>query len=78
LHFSTGQLRRVLKRGCIKGMKVTRISQRHYRAEGMPQVEIEILVEGERYRGDAHAIALLEDGVPLDEIDLVRVDEVDK
>lgn len=59
-------------------MKINRISQRHYRAEGMPQVEYEILVEGERFRCDPHALALLEDGVPLDEIDMHRVDEVDK
>lgn len=44
----------------------------------MPQVEYVILVEGEKYRCDGHALALLEDGVPLDEIDMVRVDEVDE
>lgn len=44
----------------------------------MPQVEYEILVEGEKYRCDQHALDLLYAGVCLDEIDMVRVDEVDK
>jgi hypothetical protein len=52
-------------------------SHRHYHDEGMPCVEYEVLVEGERYRMNEHSLALLQDGVALDEIDMVRVEGVD-
>lgn len=53
-------------------------STRHYHDLGMPLVEYEVLVDGERYRMDEHALRLLEAGVCFDEIDMVRVDEVDR
>jgi hypothetical protein len=49
-------------------------SQRHWQAEGMPQVEYEVLIDGLKFRCDQHALDLLEQGVCLDEIDLRAVE----
>lgn len=56
-------------------MEITVCHKRHYQAEGMPLVEVEVLVEGVRYRCDDRALAMLYDGVCLEDIDMVRVDD---
>jgi hypothetical protein len=52
-------------------------STRHGSAFGMPFVEFEILYDGARYRCDDHQLALLYDGTPIDECDLILVDQGD-
>lgn len=56
-------------------MEIFVCHKRHFRVEGMPQVEVEVLVDGVRYRCDQRALDLLEEGVCLDDIDMVRVDD---
>jgi hypothetical protein len=56
-------------------MEIHVCHKRHYHSEGMPQTEVEVLVEGVRYRCDERALAMLYDGVCLDEIDMQRVDD---
>jgi hypothetical protein len=52
-------------------------NRRFRQVEGMPMVDMEVLVDGVKYRCDALALAMLEDGVCLDDIDMERVDDGD-
>jgi hypothetical protein len=52
---------------------------RHHRQQptGVPSCCYDILVEGVEYRCDDIQLAQLYRGIPLDELDLIRLDEVD-
>lgn len=41
-------------------------------------IDIEVLIDGVKYRCDERALAMVEDGVCLDDIDMERVDEEDE
>lgn len=52
-------------------------SARFYRTFGMPQVEYEVLLDGEKFRCDEATLDRLYEGVDPDSLDLIVVDEVD-
>jgi hypothetical protein len=55
-----------------------RVIGRHHRQHfGMPVCEFDILYEGAEYRCDDIQLDRLYKGAPIDEVDVVRLDEVD-
>lgn len=48
----------------------------HSQRFGLPEVVYDILYEGVEYRCDAIQLAHLYDGVPIEELDLQRLDDV--
>jgi hypothetical protein len=58
-------------------MSIFICSTRHWSVFGMPFVEFEILYDGVRYRCDEDTLDRLYDGTPIDECDLILVDQGD-
>lgn len=58
-------------------MHAPRILGTHHRLNcGLPECVYDVLYEGVEYRCDDHQLRLLYDGVPLDDLDLQRLDAV--
>jgi len=59
-------------------MAPLQIIGKHFRhVDGVPEVMIDILYDGEKYRCDEQTLKLLYDGVDIHDFDLIDLDEAD-